>query len=80
MMKSAPKTGRGGLLRTAYHKLTITNHPDRGGDPDVFEALVEAFEVLKNDIVHQSCTGMVEMLDERHMYLEEVLRAPHLNG
>lgn len=35
-------------IRKAYKKLAIKNHPDRGGDPEVFKEINAANEVLSN--------------------------------
>ena len=33
-------------IKKAYHKLAVQCHPDKGGDPDKFKSIAEAFEVL----------------------------------
>ncbi|KAL3622309.1 DNAj domain protein [Castilleja foliolosa] len=35
-------------LKKAYHKLAIRNHPDKGGDPEKFKEIAQAYEVLNN--------------------------------
>ena len=36
-------------IRRAYKDLAKTNHPDRGGNPEKFKAIQNAYEVLSND-------------------------------
>ena len=33
-------------IKKAYHKLAIKNHPDKGGDPEQFKKVAEAYEIL----------------------------------
>ena len=33
-------------LKRAYRKASLKNHPDKGGDPDVFQKVHEAFEII----------------------------------
>lgn len=35
-------------IRKAYKKTALQNHPDKGGDADIFKAIVKAFEVLSD--------------------------------
>lgn len=36
-------------IKKAYRKLAMKNHPDKGGDPEKFKQISEAYEVLTND-------------------------------
>jgi DnaJ family protein A protein 2 len=39
-------TSNSGEIKKAYRKLSIKNHPDRGGNPESMKKLNEAFETL----------------------------------
>lgn len=43
------KTASPADIRKAYTKLARENHPDKGGDPAVFQRISNAYEVLKDD-------------------------------
>jgi len=36
-------------IKKAFRKLAIKNHPDKGGDPEVFQKISEAWEILGNE-------------------------------
>lgn len=36
-------------VKRAYRKLAVQHHPDKGGDPDTFRSITEAYEVLRED-------------------------------
>eukprot|EP00434_Breviolum_minutum_P034723 symbB.v1.2.030737.t1/scaffold3495.1/size92607/7 len=40
-------------IRSSYKRLALQLHPDKGGDPDKFKLMKEAYEVLSN---HQKRT------------------------
>jgi DnaJ-domain-containing protein 1 len=35
-------------IKTAWRKLVVSNHPDKGGDRVIFEKIMAAYSVLKN--------------------------------
>eukprot|EP00306_Pavlova_sp_CCMP459_P023172 CAMPEP_0185546176 /NCGR_PEP_ID=MMETSP1381-20130426/5299_1 /TAXON_ID=298111 /ORGANISM="Pavlova sp., Strain CCMP459" /LENGTH=88 /DNA_ID=CAMNT_0028158587 /DNA_START=30 /DNA_END=292 /DNA_ORIENTATION=- len=41
-----PRDADDSAIKKAYHKLALKNHPDKGGDPETFKAIAEAFAVL----------------------------------
>nr|AAB86799.1 putative [Arabidopsis thaliana]prf//2118338A AtJ2 protein [Arabidopsis thaliana] len=43
-----PKTAAPEDLKKAYKKAAIKNHPDKGGDPEKFKELAQAYEVLSD--------------------------------
>eukprot|EP00245_Coleochaete_scutata_P011786 TRINITY_DN4449_c0_g1_i1.p1 TRINITY_DN4449_c0_g1~~TRINITY_DN4449_c0_g1_i1.p1 ORF type:complete len:421 (-),score=124.70 TRINITY_DN4449_c0_g1_i1:621-1883(-) len=43
-----PKTANADQLKKAYRKAAITNHPDKGGDPEKFKEIAQAYEVLSD--------------------------------
>lgn len=36
-------------VKRAYRKLAVQHHPDKGGDPDTFRNITEAYEVLREE-------------------------------
>ncbi|KAF3440073.1 hypothetical protein FNV43_RR18351 [Rhamnella rubrinervis] len=43
-----PKSATQDELKKAYKKAAIKNHPDKGGDPEKFKELAQAYEVLSD--------------------------------
>lgn len=43
-----PKTASVDELKKAYKKAAIKNHPDKGGDPEKFKEIAQAYEVLSD--------------------------------
>ena len=36
-------------IKKAYHKKALTDHPDKGGDPDIFKEITHAYEILRDE-------------------------------
>jgi len=43
-----PRTASSEEIKKAYKKQAMKHHPDRGGDPDQFRKVTEAYDVLSN--------------------------------
>ena len=43
------KTASPDQIRKAYRKLAVKNHPDKGGDPEVFKDIQKAHDVLSDE-------------------------------
>lgn len=43
-----PKTATAAEIKKAYRKLALKNHPDKGGDPELFKTITVAYEVLSD--------------------------------
>lgn len=43
------KTATGKQIRKCYRKLALKHSPDRGGDPEIFKKVNEAYEVLSDE-------------------------------
>eukprot|EP01046_Picozoa_sp_COSAG06_P011366 COSAG06_NODE_646_length_13462_cov_10.233239_7_plen_427_part_01 len=43
------KGASGAEIKKAYRKLAVKHHPDKGGDPEKFKNITEAFETLSDD-------------------------------
>ena len=55
----------GSLVKQAHHRLCLTHHPDKGGDPEKFKEISKAYELLleflgKERCFVQCCTGVPE--------------------
>ena len=52
-------------IKKAYRKLALTHHPDKGGDPEMFKGLAEAYAVLSDAEKRRvyDATGTLEMTD-----------------
>mmetsp|Transcript_72754 Transcript_72754/g.137559 ORF Transcript_72754/g.137559 Transcript_72754/m.137559 type:complete len:1495 (-) Transcript_72754:183-4667(-) len=58
-------------IRTAYRKLALTAHPDRGGDADVFAKIAKAYEVLSDPKMREryDTTGRTAALSPEEEFL-----------
>lgn len=36
-------------IKKSYYKLSFTHHPDKGGDPEIFSEITEAYDVLMDE-------------------------------
>merc|ERR1719247_2819132 len=36
-------------IKKAYRKLAVKNHPDKGGDPELFKEIQKAFDILSDE-------------------------------
>ena len=36
-------------IKKAFHRLALVHHPDKGGDPEKFKCIVEAYEILSDE-------------------------------
>merc|ERR1719409_459442 len=43
------KSATGDQIKKAYRKLAVKNHPDKGGDPALFQESQQAFDVLSDE-------------------------------
>ena len=41
-------------IRKAYRALVVKHHPDKGGDPRIFTAVQEAFEIIGDPVKRQA--------------------------
>lgn len=60
-----------GEIRSAYRKLALTSHPDRGGDADVFAKISKAYEVLSDPKMREryDTTGRTAALTPEEEFL-----------
>ena len=43
------KSASSAEIKKAYRKLAVKHHPDKGGDPEKFKNITEAFECLSDE-------------------------------
>lgn len=61
-------------VRAAYRNFVRTHHPDRGGDPVVFRAGMEAFERIRNPVAAPAVHRKAEFADVVHTAIRIVRR------
>lgn len=45
-------------IKTAFYKLTLKHHPDKGGDEQIFELITNAYHILNNPVSRQNYDGL----------------------
>ena len=60
-------------IKKAYYKKSLKDHPDKGGDPEEFQKLSEAYEVLSDPVKK-------EMYDEIGLTEEQAQKKPSSSG
>lgn len=57
-----------GEIRSAYKKLAMEHHPDKGGDPEKFKELSQAHEILSDDSKRKNydMTGSISEQPQNH--------------
>lgn len=45
-------------IKTAFYKLTLKHHPDKGGDEQIFELVTNAYHILNNPVSRQNYDGL----------------------
>lgn len=59
-------------IKKAYRKLVKTAHPDRGGDPDLFELITHAYNVLYNEDSRASYDSTYKVSKQAETNFEEM--------
>lgn len=54
-------------VKKAYKKMAIQHHPDKGGDPEVFKEISNAYQVLSDDQKKGEYDSMSDEMWENHM-------------
>tara|TARA_Y100000389_G_scaffold129980_1_gene127388 strand:+ start:1086 stop:1571 length:486 start_codon:yes stop_codon:yes gene_type:complete len=62
-------------IKKAYRKLAVQHHPDKGGDPETFKQVAEAYEILSDPHKkqHYDMLGVTEVnlfMDPMNMFKE----------
>jgi len=74
------KTASEGEIKGAYRKLALTHHPDRQGDPVLFQKVTEAYEVLGDPLKRKAYEAdlnnarVVDLQSESAALVEEYFR------
>lgn len=58
------------MLKKAYHKAALKHHPDKGGDPDKFKQVQEAYEYLRVNVTRTKCGPNLDFDIEGKSYIE----------
>ena len=52
-------------IKKAYRKLAVKHHPDKGGDPEKFKEITQAYEVLSEETAKRAYDAMLMLREAR---------------